>query len=339
MSTIELSEDVVAAQCLQTGIAYFRRNQFHEAITAFEAALRLKPEDPYARWNRATALLSLGDYERGFKEHDWAWRLFNWTGTSSIGDTGALQALPLWRGESDARLLVYHELGFGDAIMAMRFLPELKKRANITLVIDEPLVRLAQHFDVEIVTTVPYISGNFDYRLPFFGVMSALQQTVETIPAEPYIPASWSYDGAGRVGIAWSGRTQTMFSLEKFTSLLSFKNFGLYSLQPSGGNAEVVWLPQNGDFMDVANRIAEMDHIVTVDTAAAHLAGAMGHPSVHLLLPFLSDWRWWRTATWYPNVKTYRQETPDDWLTPFALLNHAVVSEHKMLAYFATAET
>ena len=59
-----------------------------------------------------------------------------------------------------------------------------------------------------------------------------------------------------------------------------------------------------------------MDAIVTVDTAAAHLAGAMGHPSVHLVLPFLSDWRWHHTELWYPTIKTYRQRPPDDWTAP-----------------------
>jgi len=67
-----------------------------------------------------------------------------------------------------------------------------------------------------------------------------------------------------------------------------------------------------------------MDHIVSVDTAAIHLAGAMGHPSAHLLLPFLSDWRWHHTARWYPQLKTYRQPTPNDWDTPFATLHETL---------------
>jgi ADP-heptose:LPS heptosyltransferase len=67
-----------------------------------------------------------------------------------------------------------------------------------------------------------------------------------------------------------------------------------------------------------------MDHIVSVDTAAIHLAGAMGHPSAHLLVPYLSDWRWHRTELWYPQLKTYRQTEASDWSAPFAQLNEAL---------------
>src|SRR5262245_61951626 len=108
---VQATDDVIAHQFVQIGVSYFRHNNFREAIKAFEKALKLRPENPYARWNRATALLSTGNYEEGFREHDWAWRLFNWTGTSSVGDTGPAQALPLWRGEKVKRLLAYHELG------------------------------------------------------------------------------------------------------------------------------------------------------------------------------------------------------------------------------------
>jgi hypothetical protein len=69
-----------------------------------------------------------------------------------------------------------------------------------------------------------------------------------------------------------------------------------------------------------------MDHVVSVDTAAIHLAGAMGHPSAHLLLPHLMDWRWWRSTAWYPTLKIYRQESADDWSTPFARLNERLIA-------------
>ena len=83
-------------------------------------------------------------------------------------------------------------------------------------------------------------------------------------------------------------------------------------------------LPAGSDFADVRRRIEKMDAIVSVDTAAIHLAGAMGHPSAHLLLPFVSDWRWWRTELWYPTLKTYRQENQINWSGPFAKLNEAL---------------
>jgi len=326
---VVLSDTVVARQHFDLGLTCFHNQEFALAVAAFDAALALTPNDPYARWNRATALLSLGEYERGFVEHDVAWRLFHWRGFGPIkGDIDRISHLPVWKGERDERLLVYHELGFGDAIMAMRFLPELTARCEVTLVIDDCLVRLAQRFDdVEVVSRMPDDVTAFDSRLPFFAVMSALGTTAETIPSEPYIAPSIipNVNITSRIGIAWSGRTQTAFTLERFLQLCPLDGFDLYALQP--GVLADDWidpLPPGCDFLDVAERIAQMDAIVSVDTAAIHLAGAMGHPNAHLVLPHLMDWRWWRSELWYPQLKTYRQTHPPDWSGPFAQLNEAL---------------
>jgi hypothetical protein len=185
------------------------------------------------------------------------------------------------------------------------------------LVIDWPLARLvAENFEAEVVTKVPDDLSGFDYRLPLFGIMGALQ--IE-IPPAPYIggaPNGVPTDkkasainigqtvrapNGANIGIAWSGRTQTMFTANHFLSLES-----------------------GSDFADVADRIALMHHIVSVDTAAIHLAGAMGHPSAHLLLPFMSDWRWHHVERWYPTLKTYRQDNRIDWTAPFARINEAL---------------
>jgi len=318
---------VVAAQYVNSGVEHFKRNEFSSAINMFDAAIQYSPDDPYAHWNRATALLSLGDYERGFKEHSWAWRLFHWRGFGPVkDDIDRLVELPLWRGDSEVNLLLYHEMGFGDAIMAFRYLPELKRRADITLVIDPCLERMAKRFGVETVTKVPEDLTSFDARLSLFDVMRVLEQTIETIPAAPYISGGvWEIvHNKPRVGIAWSGRTQTAFSLFDFLDRFNHDRFELYALQPGATTSEVVALPSSCDFADVADRITQMDHLVCVDTAAIHLAGAMGHPSAHLVLPYLMDWRWWHARAWYPTIRTYRQPQPYDWTLPFAQLNEAL---------------
>lgn len=320
---------MVSRTFLQRGIARLQRNEFVAAVADFDAAICYAPDDPYAHWNKAMALLSLGDYANGFVEYEWGLKLFNWRGFGPVKeDIDRLQALPMWKGEHHVRLLIYHEMGFGDAIMLMRYLPELARRAELTLVIDPFLHRLAQAFDVDVIDGVPKDLREYDYRLPFFGVMTALKETIETIPRAPYIAGgAWKFiaDRKPRVGIAWSGRTQAMFSLSEFLRLLDCSNCELYSLQPGPVVAGVVPLSAGGDFADVADLIRQMDYIVTVDTAAAHLAGAMGHPSTHLMLPFMGDWRWWHAAAWYPTIKTYRQPTAgNDWHEPFVRLNVAL---------------
>ncbi|MBT1509452.1 tetratricopeptide repeat protein [Bradyrhizobium sp. SRL28] len=318
----------IAYHYVHRGIAHFNANQFDHAIVNFDAALKIDPNEPYARYNRATALLSLGDYARGFPEYEVAWRLFHWRGFGPVGnDIDRITALPLWQGERATRLLVYHELGHGDAIMAMRFLDEISARADATLVIDRALVRTAKSFAVEVTDRVPDDLTGYDCRLPLFAVMGVLGINADNIPAAPYLGSQLpaAVNASDKIGIAWCGRTQTMFTLERFLQLADLDGFDLYSLQPGTiANERVDPLPPGADFEDVANRIEAMDHIVSVDTAAAHLAGAMGHPSAHLLLPYLSDWRWHHVERWYPTLKTYRQSDANDWSAPFARINEAL---------------
>jgi len=328
MSQVLVSDSILAAYHIHDGIALFKANRFADAIAEFDRALRYTPDDPYARYNRATALLSLGDYARGFHEYDVTWRLFHWRGFGPVGnDIDRVNMLPRWHGERDVNLLLYHEMGFGDAIMALRFLPELQRRCEATLVIDQCLARLAEGF-VDVTTMVPDDLRPFDCRLPLFAIMSAMDVTEHSIPAAPYINVPQCTLQGRRIGIAWSGRTQTAFTLERFLELLAPQDFELHSLQPGPVAAMVDHyvkpLPPGSDFADVADIIARMDHIVSVDTAAIHLAGAMGHKSAHLVLPYLSDWRWWHTERWYPQLHTYRQDNAADWSAPFARLKEAL---------------
>lgn len=322
------SDDYIAHELLENGVALLRQNKFDEAINAFDENLNLTPNDAYAHWNKSIALLSIGDYEKGFVEHDWGWRLFDWTGSgpiSTIEERDRLRQLPIWHGEdiSRDRLLVYHELGFGDAIMALRYLQELKRRADyVTLVVPPSLMRLVKQFNVDVIDSLPIDISGYDYRLPFFGVLSALHQTLDNIPRQPYIDAKF-LGNQNKIGIAWSGRTQTMFSLEYFLSMFDHNGYSLYSLQLASDTDDIEPL-HSVDFVDTVELISNMDHVVTVDTAVAHLAGAMGHPSTHLLLPYMMDWRWWNAEVWYPTIKTYHQETADDWSIPFARVNAAL---------------
>lgn len=328
MTNLSLSDGFLSTHHLERGIAYQRQNMFHEALFEYDTALQLTPDDRYAHWNRATSLLSLGEYEEGFKEHDWAWKLFDWQGFGPVrADMVRIRHLPVWHGEdiSGERLLVYHELGFGDAIQTMRYLPELRKRAAyVTLVINSELVRLADQFGVDVIDHLPEDVSEFTYRLPMFGVMSALKQTLCNIPNRPYIKSKYHYEKTGcLIGVCWSGRTQTGFSQEYFLSKLQHEGFELHSLQ-LGPTTDGIYPLASRDFADTAELIAAMDHIITIDSAPAHLAGAMGHKSVHLLLPFFSDWRWAFTQSWYPTIRTYKQMSVGDWDMPFTKLNEAL---------------
>lgn len=318
-----------ATQYIQRGLFYQKQNRFEEALAEHEIALQLTPNDKYARWNRALSLLALGRYEEGFKEHEVAWTLFDWHGFGPVRDDMVrIKHLPIWNGEDieQDKILVYHELGFGDGIQTLRYLPDLRQRAGaVTLVINTELVRLAQQFeDIEVVDRVPADVSKFSYRLPMFGVMRALKQNRDNIPKRPYIePKNWSAKTGKLIGVCWSGRTQTEFTGEFFLSKLAHAGYELHSLQ-LGPTPEGIYPLSSRDFADTVELMAAMDHIVTIDSAPAHLAGAMGHPFTHLLLPVVMDWRWHFTEVWYPRIKTYRQTVAGDWDAQFQKLNEAL---------------
>ena len=178
----------IASVYLERGINHFRANQFDHAIVNFDAALRIDPNEPYARYNRATALLSIGDYARGFQEYEATWRLFHWKGFSTIGNVERIADLPLWRGETGVRVLVYNELGHGDAIMAFRFLPELKLRCGVTLVIDQSGFSAAgtAAAGVNVMATLPGDVCDYDCRLPPQRSKSwALEEASPPRPSRP----------------------------------------------------------------------------------------------------------------------------------------------------------
>lgn len=313
---------------LDRGVELMKKNNFEEAIVQFENVLRLNPHERHARWNRAVSLLALGDYVRGLPEHESAWEIYDWHALGQFkGNIDRILELPIWHGER-CRLLVYHEMGFGDAIMLLRFLAELVNRCErVTLVVVPELVSLMQGYGADVIDYVPPIS-DFDARVTFFNSIFTMGYFKDTIPSAPYIKADFKFDG-GRMGIAWSGHSRKELDLNTFLSQLDMGDFDLYALQKTE-TREKIYVPavdrnvfplQSRDFKDTADLIMTMDCIVTVDTAAAHLAGAMGHPNTHLLLPYCRDWRWWHKDVWYPTINIYLQDDIDVWSVPFARLN------------------
>jgi tetratricopeptide (TPR) repeat protein len=313
----------IAADHLDRGCQLMQSNRFAEALAEFEAAISIDPTDHYARYNRCTTLLSLGDYARGMPEHDWAWKIWDWRALGPVqGNLDRLLQLPLWKGES-CKLIAYHEMGFGDAIMMTRFLPELAERCpEVTLVVRPELVSLMRGRGVNVVDYVPQDVGKFDARVTLFNSIHVMEHSAQTIPSEPYIKTDFKFSG-GRMGIAWSGNSRKEFSLTNFLHHLDNRDFKFYALQKAAPVDGVVPL-QARSFRETADLMATLDCIVTVDTAAGHLAGAIGHPNAHVVIPYLRDWRWWNKSVWYPTLNIYPQDHPNDWHAPFRRVNEAL---------------
>lgn len=323
----------VAAESVKHGIENLERHFLDEAIFEFETAISVLPEFPHAHWMRGQALLMKGDYLEGFKEFDWRFKMFS--------DALCHKGIPIWSGEplSGKSLLLWHEHGYGDSIMFLRYVPMLKRMgARITLALPEPLRRLArEQFDVEVLDEVPLSFNHFDYRCPIFSLPPVLCKSVADLPSEPYFAANAYRATIPRdkpiIGIAWSGNRNNSrdkhrsIKLEKFLTALDTRGHALYAIQQdelSIGRAHGVIAPTFADFAETADCLMAMDHIVTVDTAVAHLAGALGHPSLHILVPFVAFWPWYQSQAWYPTAHVYRQSKPGEWAPVFAKVNEAL---------------
>jgi tetratricopeptide (TPR) repeat protein len=306
------------------------------ALPLFETAVRLEPQRAEAHWELGVTLLALGRFERGWQEYEWRWRQPDFT--------GQLPRLsqPRWGGEdlNGRRILLYAEQGYGDAIQFVRYTTLVAARGGrVTVGCPAPLHKL-----FECVAGVEQLITQFnqlpaiEVQAPLMSLPGIFKTTLATVPAQvPYIlvPAEPRADAPGppgrlRIGLVWAGRPthpndhRRSIPFDAVARLLD-EDSVWFSLQVGGagpGLGPLVqagkitdWGPQIGDFMDTARAIARLDLVIAVDTAMAHLAGAMGKP-VWLLLPFEAEWRWLlerADSPWYPTMRLFRQKQPNDW--------------------------
>jgi len=285
-----------------------------EAEAAYRAALAAAPDDPKARLGLAHAALAQGDLATG-------WPLYEARTEIPSQNAPKLDLPNEWRGEPVAgkRLLVWPEQGFGDQIQFARFAPALRDLgAEVTLVAPPPLTALFEGLGVAVIEQQagPMSVPAFDAWTLLLSIPGRLGTTLETIPQPPYLAPPvdrairWAGQGAGKVGVVWRGRPT---GIDAHRSLPGFD--ALAPLAEAGADLLDLSDPI-GDFADLAAVISELDLLVTVDTAAAHLAGAMGKPAFVLLPWFRTDWRWLEgraDSPWYPSLRLFRQPAFGQW--------------------------
>jgi tetratricopeptide (TPR) repeat protein len=312
-------------------------------------SLEIKPGDADVSFNYATLLLLRGDYESGLRYYE-----FRLEGagrrTFSSGVTtrqSQLKGLPRWQGEDlrGKRLLVWTEQGLGDSLMVMRYLPQLKDRGAARLVVccEPALIRVMQTFtavDRVVSSAEPLQLSGFDCHCPTMSLPLLFGTRLESIPSQvpylrvpPELRRRWADTLAGisspKIGLVWAGGkllqadARRSVPLLKFCLLLDIPGPVFVSLQrgeeakqlKESGRTLLDWMDECEDFLDTAALIEQLDLVISVDTAAAHLAGALGKP-VWLLNRFESEWRWMlkrEDSPWYPSMKIFRQSRPGDW--------------------------
>ncbi len=330
-----------AAWLFELGEQWRRQGQNREAIACYRQALERRPEWPEAHLSLGHTLLVEGDFEPGFEEMEWRWRL---PGVS-------LQPFeqPLWAGEPLAgkRILLWAEQGFGDTIQFVRFAAEVKRRGATVLLECQPalarLMRSAPGVD-EVVSFGSPLPA-FDAHAPLQRLPRILRTTLETIPAEvPYLRTEaalvkrWRerlapYPGL-KIALVWSGNPRQAsnrsrsLAPELLAPLAAIPGLCWFSLQKEGGTAGLGadLGPELTDFSEAAAALEALDLLIAVDTAVAHLAGALGRP-VWVLLSRPTDYRWLmerEDSPWYPTMRLLRQIRAGDWAPVVARLERAL---------------
>jgi len=324
---------------LNRGKALAQLARFDEAVASYGKAIALRKDFSDAHFNRALALLTLGDYRAGFAEYEWRWRR---TGMAPQKSRGR----PLWLGEyplARKTILLHAEQGLGDTIQFARYVALLAAQgAKIVLEVQAELKSLMTRLDGVTAIARGEAPPPFDVHCPVGSLPLAFHSELSSVPAQiPYLSADethlakWSARLGGlarpRIALAWSGNPDhdndrnRSIAFATLAPLFSETPANFVSIQRevrSGDEALLAAETQVAhvggeldDFSDTAAVLALCDLVITVDTAVAHLAGAMGRP-VWVLVPFAPDWRWTlqgETTPWYPTARLFRQTVPGDW--------------------------
>jgi tetratricopeptide (TPR) repeat protein len=326
------------------GNALLDMGRYEEAVVHYEKSVELDPTSPGVHYNLALAQLAEGNYGSGWREYEWRWDF------KTLMTPRRPFQQPLWQGESlqGKRILLHAEQGLGDTIQFVRYAPLVAARGgHVILEVAPALLRLLSDFPgvSEIVSRGEPLP-HFDYQCPLMSLPLAFQTTVGTISSKfPYLQigaedvegAKTMCPGEGlRVGLTWAGNYKNKrddlrsVRLKELLALGKTPGVSFFALQQGPATAEIEELSANfpmnraccgfRDFHETAALVATLDLVISVDTAVAHLAGAMNKP-VWLLLPYVADWRWMREREdthWYPTVRLFRQSKPGDWPSAIA---------------------
>ena len=318
-----------------------------EAEANCREALRLRPDMADAQANLAMVLLLTGRWAEAWPYYEARWRI------GDLAAARRAFAPPLWTGEQPVAgrtILLHAEQGFGDTLQFCRYAPLVAARGGrVVLEVQPPLVRLLAGLrGIAQVVAQGDALPDFDLHCPLMSLPRAFGTTPETVPgnvpylaADPALADAWRDVLAAlpgrRVGLVWAGSGRAWLAhaaaldrrrsmrLADMAPLGSVRGCSFVSLQLGPPAAQLNEPPEGlpvydvadrlGDFADTAALVANLDLVITVDTAVAHLAGALGRP-VWLLNRFDSCWRWLLgrdDSLWYPGLRQFRRDGQEDW--------------------------
>jgi len=280
----------------------------------------LAPDHPEAIWQRFFLRALENDFPGAWADYECRFNLPGRTTPEFTSDA------PRWQGEErpGQTLLLHAEQGYGDTLQMIRYAPRCAERVGqVHVWAPEPLRRLMANAPGG--TAMVEQPGTFDVHLPMMSLPGVFGDSLETIPGAPYLGKPKIEGTIRNLGLAWAGSgnqplDRRSVPLEALAPLWEVPGVTWHSLQV-GHHEDLANTPLHDradelkDFAATASVMAELDGVVCVDSAVAHLAGALG-VRAWVLLNFAPDWRWGREgecSPWYPSLKLVRQEFAEDW--------------------------
>jgi tetratricopeptide (TPR) repeat protein len=349
---IELRPDYFEAHS-NLGNALGEAGLLDGAETEFRKAMDIEPTYAEAAWNLGLLRLLRGDLERGFEAYEFRNRI-----KSYVRENGAALDLGVdpefirsfWDGRelNGGRILLLGEQGLGDTIQFIRYVPMVRNRGGEALLLCQPRLKglFSGQLGIRQVIEVGEHLPAFDVCCPLMSLPHVFGTRIETIPAEvPYLRvdparvARWrerlqSLPAKMNVGLCWAGNPtyrndrNRSIPLAALSPLVEARGVRFISLQkgeagkeaanPPLGMELIDWTSELADLTDTAALVANLELVISVDTAVAHLAGGVARP-VWVLLPLTPDWRWMlgrEDSPWYPTMRLFRQPVLRDWATP-----------------------
>lgn len=325
------------------GLALRDQNQLDQAKACLLRAIGLQHDHADAHLGLAEVMLAAGEYLPGFREFQWRMRTEAGRAIKLPGMTSAP-----WNGMSlpESKLLLISDQGYGDGIQFIRYVPLIKKLGLVKDIVVacgrelHPVFSKVQGVD-ECYTHWSEVPAHAVHAL-LSDLPYLLHTEIDTVPWDGayihYGDRSYSrfQRPIRRVGLVWSGRptpgndrlSRRSMELRNLRPLTYLPGLEFVSLQKPVSVEESSlldvwgvrdWGSDFDTFEDTVRALDNIDCVVTIDTAVAHLAGAIGIP-VMLMAPYSPDWRWmgapnrtpWRTP-WYPHTKVFRQQAEGDW--------------------------
>jgi tetratricopeptide (TPR) repeat protein len=334
------------------GVVLRAQGKWEKGLAHLEQALRLNPDSADAHLARSAAWLEAGDFERGWAEYEWRQR------SPRFAVPPLAVARPAWDGSplNGKTMLLRAEQGLGDTVQFIRYAPLLQQRGGRVIAeVQPPLLSLLRTCPgIDQLIPQGEAPPNYDLQAYLLSLPRLLRTNLTNIPSNvPYLWADaalvsrWREQLADipgfKIAIAWQGNPAKELDelrsirLHEFGPLAQIDGAVLLSLQKGSGIEQINAVADRFSVIDVGSRFGEsfmdtaavlmnVDLVITIDTALAHLAGALGLP-VWVALPVNADWRWLRDhedSPWYPTMRLFRQSRVGDWGGVFKWMQDAL---------------